>query len=85
MPTARNARGVDILAYNRDCSEVVSIQVEALSKRNPVPLGTSLDKIMGDYWVITNNVGTEPNDFILKPGEVNNLAHRGENDGRISY
>ncbi len=85
MPTARNARGVDILAYNTDCSEVVSIQVKALSKRNPVPLGTSLDKIMGDYWVIINNVGKVPNAFILKPNEVKALAHRGEKDGRVSF
>ena len=64
---------------------MVSIQVKTLSKRNPVPLGTSLDKIMGDYWVIINNVGTYPNAFILKPEEVKALAHRGEKDGRVSY
>lgn len=85
MPPARNARGVDILYYNKDCSEVVSIQVKALSKRHPVPLGTSLEKIMGDYWVIINNEGADPNAFILTPDEVKNLAHRGEKEGRISY
>lgn len=37
MPTARNARGVDIIAYNRDCSRMISIQVKTLSKKNPVP------------------------------------------------
>ncbi len=85
MPTARNARGVDIIAYNKDCSEKVGIQVKALSKRNPVPLGTSLDKIMGDYWIIINNVAGEPNAFILDPEEVRGLAHQGEKDGRVSY
>ena len=38
MPTARIARGVDIIAYNRNCSKIISIQVKTLSKRNPVPL-----------------------------------------------
>lgn len=52
MPTARNARGVDIIAYSRDASRFVGVQVKALSKRNPVPLGTSLDKVMGDFWII---------------------------------
>jgi hypothetical protein len=85
MPTARNARGVDIVAYNRDASHYVGIQVKALSKRNPVPLGTSLDKIMGDYWVIINRIATTPTTFILRPGEVLSLAKRGEKDGRISY
>ena len=54
MPTARNARGVDIIAYSRDASRFVGIQVKAPSRRNPVPLGTSLEKCMGDFWVIIN-------------------------------
>lgn len=36
MPTARNAKGVDILIYNYDASVTRSIQVKALSKRSPV-------------------------------------------------
>jgi len=58
MPTARNARGVDIIAYSRDATRFVEIQVKALSKRNPVPLGTSLKKVMGDLWVIVNKVAS---------------------------
>ncbi len=85
MPTTRNARGVDVLAYNHDCSRKVSIQVKTLSKKNPVPLGTSLDKIMGDFWVVVNNVSTSPAAYVLIPSEVRRLAHRGEKDGRISY
>lgn len=49
MPTARNARGVDIIAYSRDASRFVGVLVKALSKRAPVPLGLSLDKIMADF------------------------------------
>ena len=85
MPTARNARGVDIIAYNRRCSQTVSIQVKTLSKKNPVPLGTSLDRIVGDFWVIVNNVATSPATYVLTPAEVKRLAHRGEKDGRVSY
>jgi hypothetical protein len=85
MPTARNARGVDIIAYNCDCSRTVSIQVKTLSKKNPVPLGASLDRIMGDFWVIVNNVIASPVAYVLVPSEVRRLAHRGEKDGRISY
>ena len=86
MPTARNARGVDIIAYSRDASRIVGVQVKALSKRNPVPLGTSLDKIMGDFWVIVNKVATPtPSAFILLPSEVRERAHRGEKDGRVSF
>lgn len=85
MPTSRNARGVDIIAYNRDCTRTIAIQVKTLSKRNPVPLGVSLDKVMGDFWVIVNNAATDPQTYVLLPKEVKKLAHRGEKDGRVSY
>ena len=75
MPTTRNARGIDIVAYNRMGTKFLGIQVKTLSKRNPVPLGNSMGKIMGDYWIIINNVAKEPNAFILLPNEVKSLAH----------
>ena len=85
MPTARNARGIDIVAYSRKASRFLGIQVKALSKKPPVPLGTSLDKLMGDFWVIVNGIVTVPAVFILKPSEVKRLAHRGEKNGKVSY
>lgn len=85
MPTARNARGVDIVAYDATATKYIGVQVKALSKRAPVPLGTSLDKIMGDFWVIINNIAKEPKAFILLPSEVKKLAHRGEKEGRVSF
>ncbi|WP_420390982.1 hypothetical protein [Marinobacter sp.] len=85
MPTARNARGIDVIAYDRTGTEFIGVQVKALTKRNPVPLGNSLDKIMGDFWVIVNNIEKEPQTYVLLPEEVKRLAHRGEKDGRVSY
>jgi hypothetical protein len=85
MPTARNARGVDIIAYSRDASRFVGVQVKALSKRFPVPLVTSLGKVMGDFWVVVNKVASEPSAFVLLPSEVKSLAHRGEKEGRVSF
>lgn len=85
MPTARNARGIDVVAYSRDGKRYLGIQVESLSKRAPVPLGTSVERLMGDFWVIVNRVTSEPTAFILTPGEVKRLAHRGEKDGRVSF
>ena len=85
MPTARNARGIDIIAYNKEGTKYIGIQVKTLSKRDPVPLGNSLDKVMGDYWIIVNDVLKEPNAFILLPNEIKELAHREEKEGRVSY
>ena len=86
MTTARNARGVDIIAYSRDASRFVGVQVKSLSKRAAVPLGTSLDKVIGDFWVIVNKVRSpSPSAFILLPSEVRERAIRNEKDGRVSY
>lgn len=81
MPTARNARGVDIVAYNKDASRFISVQVKALNDRDSVRLGSSLDKVMGDFWVIVNKVATSsPSVFILLPSEVRERARRSENE-----
>jgi hypothetical protein len=87
MPTSRNARGIDLLAYDAPAGRYLGIQVKALSKtKPPVPLGISIDKLMGDWWIIVTKAATSnPECFIMKPDEVRRLAHRGEKDGRISY
>ena len=86
MPTARNARGIDLLIYSQDATRKYTVQVKALSKSSPVPLGGKLDNLFGDFFVICRNIASdEPECFILKPGEVQSGAHRGEKEGRISY
>jgi len=85
MPTARNAKGIDIIAYNHTGTRYIGIQVKSLSRKTPVPLGNSLDKVMGDFWIIVNNLENSPGVYILKPNEVKELAHRGEKENRVSY
>jgi hypothetical protein len=85
MPTARNARGVDIIAYSRDALRFIGIQIKTLSKRDPVPLGAKVDNLMGDFWIIVNRVASSPTAFVLLPSEVKDLAHRGAKDGRVSF
>ncbi len=64
MPTARNAKGVDIIAYNSDTTKMISIQVKTLSAKTSVLLGSTLDKIMGDFSVIVNDIEKSPQTFI---------------------
>jgi len=85
MPTSRNARGVDLLAYDANAHHFLGFQIKALSKRNPVPLGRSVDALMGDWWIIVAQAATQPVCFVMKPDEVMRLAHRGEKDGQVSY
>ncbi len=85
MPTTRNARGIDIVIYTTDASRIHTIQVKSLSKRNPVPLGGDLKRLLGDFFVICGNVASDaPECFVLKSEEVRALAHRGEKEGRVS-
>ncbi|GGK28551.1 hypothetical protein [Salinarimonas ramus] len=77
---------MDIIAYTRDASRFIGVQVKALSERTPVPLGNGLNKIMGDFWIVVNRIATpNPSAYVLLPSEVRERAHRGEKDGRISY
>ena len=86
MPTARNARGIDILIYSEDAKRTSALQVKSLSRRSPVPLGTKLENLFGDFFIICRNVVlATPECFVLKPAEVRELAHRGEKDGKTGF
>ena len=68
---------MDILAYDMSARRYLGIQVKTLSNRNPVRLGGSLDELMGDWWIIVDEVETNnPRCFIMKPDEVRKLAKR---------
>ncbi len=86
MPTARNARGIDVIAYAPDGSGYLGIQVKTLSYRNAVPIGKSLDKILGDLWIVVVLSNPEsPDVFILTPDEIKALSHPSGKEGKISY
>ncbi|MEZ0136683.1 hypothetical protein AB9U18_24750 [Novosphingobium sp. NRRL B-2648] len=87
MPTVRHARGADLYAASDDERRVIPIQSKALSKRAPVPLGGSLDRLCSQWWVITINANTAaPTCYVLTLDEVKAAAHRGENAaGTVSY
>ena len=65
MPTSRNAKGVDIVAYSPDGNAFVGIQVKTLSSPTHVPIG----KVIEDQkriWVIVvlpNMNSTSNNDI----------------------
>ena len=85
MPTSRNAKGIDVVAYDSDCKQMITFQVKTLSKRSPVPLGKSIEKLMGDFWVIVNNIVTEPTIYVMTPDEVKKMAHRGVKGDIVSF
>jgi hypothetical protein len=86
MPTSRNTKGVDIMIFNQNAEQKFSIQVKTLSKRNPVPLGTSLDNLIADYVVICvrSHHSNEPVCYVMIPNEVRKLAYKRKKNGKVS-
>lgn len=86
LPTSRNARGVDIVIYDEDAKRKHTVQVKALSKRDPVPMGTSLEHLIADFFIVCTKVfGPTPEVFIMRGCEVAELVHKGEKAGEASY
>ena len=87
MPTARNAKGVDILVYSQDIRpRKLTIQVKTLSKGIPVPLSNNLDHLFADFVVVCRHVVREkPECFVMTVDEIRKLVHKGEKNGKISY
>lgn len=86
LPTNRNMRGADLIVHHADEDRYTSVQVKALSKRAPVPLGKDLGNIRSDFWVIVTRAADDvPVAFVMLPSEVMAMAHRGEKDGKVSY
>src|SRR5262249_47201801 len=86
MPTSRNARGVDIIAYSDDGSSKLTFQVKALSKRNAVGLGKNPNHLCADFLIICRYVQREkPECFVLTPEEVKQLCHPSGKGDKVSY
>lgn len=86
LPTSRNARGVDIAIYNQSATETHTIQVKALSKRDPVPLGSNLDNLIAEYMVICRKVFDEkPEIFVARMHEIREKIIKRAKGERLSH
>jgi hypothetical protein len=78
LPTSRNARGIDIVAYSQDAKRTRAIQVKSLSRRAPVPFGSKDLSLIAEHVIICRKVFEEkPEIFVLKAGEVLKRIHVG--------
>ncbi len=86
MPTARNAKGIDILAYSQDGKRTRTVQVKALSARNAVLLGPTLDGFIAEFVIVCRKVRADsPESFVLTSRDVVERAHRGGSDSKPTY
>jgi hypothetical protein len=80
MPTSRNARGIDLLVYDKNARHKMAIQVKTLTARDNV---RNTKQLMGDWWIIVTRVGTEsPVCFIMTPNEVRPRIRTGKKGHR---
>ncbi len=73
MPTSRNARGIDIIAYKEGVKGFRALQVKTLGKGTNVSI-KSLKKVEGDFWIVVNITPNPPFTFVLLPSEVKKLS-----------
>jgi hypothetical protein len=87
MPTSRNARGVDIVAYSDDGKSKLTFQVKALSKRDAVSLGKDPAHLTADFVIVCRYVQQveKTECFVLASDEVKQLCHPSGKDHKISY
>lgn len=70
LPTSRNAKGADIIAYSNDHERFFTIQVKAMSKLANISLGKSLKKVECEWWIIVFDVYHESQAYILARQEI---------------
>jgi hypothetical protein len=90
MPTMRNAKGSDLYCANDAESVVFGVQSNGLSKRDLVGLGTNLDNLRSQWWIITINAKSDsPTCFVMERQEVVDLCAASDaaksHNGVISY
>lgn len=85
VPTIRNARGSDMLVTDAVEDAKFGVQSKALSKRQAVPLGKSIDDLRSEWWVITVHANSDqPVCFVMKREEVRANASQ-DKGGQRAY
>ena len=71
MPTARNAKGVDVIGYNND-GHAFTVQVKTLTRRNAIPLSGNGSHLMADYFVVVLLEGKLEGEYVWTREEMRN-------------
>ncbi|MBA7493141.1 hypothetical protein ES702_03696 [subsurface metagenome] len=86
LPTSRNARGVDVVIYSQDAIRTHTIQIKALSKRDPVPLGSNIQNLIAEYLIICRGVSDDkPEVFLAKISGIKSRIHDRRKGDKLSY
>jgi len=73
LPTSRNAKGIDIVAYSEDFKVIKKVQVKSFSKIDAVNIGKNKDMLPADFYVMVSCIYTKPEAYILTAEDVSGL------------
>jgi len=73
LPTSRNAKGIDIIAYSEDFKVIKKVQVKSFSKIDAVNIGKNKDMLPADFYVMVSCIYTKPEAYILTAEDVSGL------------
>jgi len=67
LPTSRNAKGIDIVAYSEDFKVIKKVQVKSFSEIEAVSFGKNKETLPADFYVMVSYVYPKPEANITKP------------------
>jgi len=73
LPTSRNAKGIDIVAYSEDFKVIKKVQVKSFSKIEAVSFGQNKETLPADSYVMVSCIYTKPEAYILTAEDVSGL------------
>jgi hypothetical protein len=82
--TSRNARGIDLTAYDQSGKHHITVQVKALSKQVNVPVGND-DNLIADYVVVcVDALDRHPKCYVVKAQQITDglIGFKGKKDGK---
>lgn len=87
LPTSRNARGIDLVAYrDNNNKRPILLQIKTISNGNAVPIGNSFINSYADYWAIVDlrNLKQEPYIYVMNLEDVKKSITKNEKNGKTS-
>ncbi|SIM79516.1 hypothetical protein [Cuniculiplasma divulgatum] len=79
LPTSRNAKGIDIIAYGKQGEKMLMIQTKGYTKKAAVGPFKDVSEIIADFYIVSWNVYTSPVTYILTKEELKSVLskHKG--------
>ena len=70
LPTSRNARGIDIIAYGKHGEKFLTIQTKGYTKKSAIGPFKAITDVIADFYIVACDVYCSPRTYILSKNEV---------------